>query len=205
VLSIGTPANNTNSITLSPQIGTLINFDDLASSVSSSATIDPVTGFPLFALPSNQYASQGVASISNSGSQLFATFISQQSAPVYLTTGSSDNFAGDITIALNHPNTAIGIGVSSDGTTPITLKAFGASDNLLATFSGLVVPTTGPTPNNAYYVVSDPTGDIQSLEIISSQNLGIDDLQIAPEPSEYLVTGGALAFLAFLRFRRRKS
>src|SRR5262249_34899134 len=142
---------------------------------------------------------------SNSGSQLFASFISQQIAPVYLSTGSHDNFAADITIALNHPNTPLGIGVSTHATTQLTLKPSGASDNQLDTFSGLLRPTSTLTPNNAYYVVSDPTGDIQSLEIISSQNLGIDDLQIAPEPSEYLVTGGALAFLAFLRFRRRKS
>src|SRR5581483_3278956 len=132
VLSIGTPnlasqITGSNTYSLNPQLGVWINFDDLAGSVTSSPTIGPY-GFPVYALPTAQYATQGVASISDPNG-LFATILSPQSPPVYLTTL---NGATDTTITLTNPTGIIGIGLLGDGSTPVTINALASDNSVLA-------------------------------------------------------------------------
>ena len=185
---------------LTPAFGHLINFDDLATEVGNAG------GF--WQLPAVQYAPQGVASITNSPSAtpLYAALFSQQSGPVYLTTGPNDKYAGDITIKLSSLVNAIGIGVSSDNSTPVILKALGATGNVLASFT-VTTSSMSSTPANGYWAIRDSSSDLKGIEIISAKNLGIDDLQFAPEPSGFsmLVAGAALAGLALLRRKRQGS
>ena len=191
-----TAASGTQS--LSPRFGTLINFDDLETQVLSSSTKSPF-GAPQLLLPAAQYASKGVSSIADP-SGVYATFGSQQSYPIWLTT---DSRITDTTIALTKPAGIIGIGLGGDGSTPVTLEALSASGSILRNFSGLV-PNTATNPHNAYYVNTDTTNDIQSLGIISNQTLGIHDLQFAPEPGTFVLMGAG-ALLVFSRLRKRAS
>lgn len=191
-----TAASGTQS--LSPRFGILINFEDLTSQVTSS-TITNAFGMPQSLLPAVQYAADGVKSISDP-SGLYATFGSQQSYPIWLMTDSGTT---DTTITLSKPTNIIGIGLGGDGSTPVTLEALGAGGSVLGDFTGLV-PNSATNPDNAYYVITDTTNDIQSLVITSSQSLGMDDLQFAPEPSTFALMGvGAL--LVFSRLRKRAS
>jgi hypothetical protein len=193
---------NSQSTTLTPSFGTLINFDDLASLVAGTTS-----GF--YPIPPGQYAAEGVSSISNSpaGNPLFAAFFSQQSQPVYLTTGPNANFAGDITITLSKPASRIGIGVLSDNTTPVTLSALAANGTVLGSFT-VTTSASGPTPSNGYWVVQDSALDIQSLQIISAANLGVDDLQFlsTPEPKNLslLAFGAVLLIFGILRKERTR-
>jgi PEP-CTERM motif len=194
-LITGTP--NFLGIGLSPVFGKLINFDDLATQVTNTAT-----GF--FPLPSGQYLSQGVASITNGPSvnPLFAAVFSQQSAPIYLTTGPNDNFAGNITISLVNPVNIIGIGILSDDSSPVTLSALGTTGNVLASFT-VTTPSNSNTPANGYWAIQDTTNGIKGLQVVSSANLGIDDLQFAPEPSSFALIGAGILLVAFGALRRR--
>jgi hypothetical protein len=199
-LVMGIP--NSQSTTLTPSFGTLINFDDLAPLVAGTST-----GF--YPLPPGQYATEGVSSISNSptSNPLFAAFFSQQSQPVYLTTGPNANFAGNITITLSKPASRIGIGVLSDNTTPVTLNALAANGTVLNSFT-VATSASGPTPSNGYWIVQDSALDIQSLQIISATNLGIDDLQFlsTPEPKSLslLAFGAVLLIFGMLRKERTR-
>jgi hypothetical protein len=195
VLVTGTP--NYLGVGLNPTFGTIINFDDLAPAVSNSPT-----GF--LQLSANQYAAQGVTSISNNSasSPLNAAVFSQQSAPVYLTTGPSDNYAGDITIRLAKAAGSIGVGIMSDDTTPVTLNALASDGSVLATFS-VLTSSSSSTPENGYWMVRDSSNSIQGLEVISAANLGIDDVQFAPVPEPASVAmlgfGGLLLLLGLFR------
>ena len=83
----------------------------------------------------------------------------------------------------------------SDGTSPVTLRALGISGNTLASFT-VQTSATSKTPENGYWPIGDTSSDIAALEVISPSNLGIDDLQYAPEPSSGLLMGaGALLLL----------
>jgi hypothetical protein len=183
-LAVGTP--NTFGGGLTPTFGTLVNFDALT---------------PLSTFVSSTYSSVGLASISNSGSPLLVLPFSSQTPPNYLSTGSSDNYAGNITFTFTNPTSRAGFGISEDGTTPVTLTAFGASGNVLGTFTETVPSTTF----NAYYVLSDPSFDIKSISVSAPQNLAIDDVQFStvPEPSTMALLAGGMAFLVVSVRRRR--
>jgi hypothetical protein len=204
VLSIGTPnlaslITGSHTYSLNPRFGVWINFDDLAGNITSSTNIGPY-GYPVYALPAAQYASQGVASLSDPNG-LYATLLSPQSPPVYLTTL---NGSTDTTITLTNPTGIIGIGLAGDGSTPVTLDALGANNSLLASFSG-IVPDSVNNPDKGYYLITDTTNDIASVVIMSNQSLGIDDLQFAPEPGSLVLMGAGLGLLALSRLRKRAS
>jgi len=148
--------------------------------------------------------SLGVNSISNAGAPLLATTFSQQSAPVYLTTGAADNYAGDITISLAKAAGIIGIGILSDDTTPVTLTALGANGTVLASFN-VLTSASGATPENGYWAIRDLGNDIQALRITSAANLGIDDLQFAfaPEPGSLALLGAGVLLMVLGQLRRR--
>jgi hypothetical protein len=126
---------------------------------------------------------------------------SDQSPPNYLSTGPSDNYAGNITFTFTSPTSRVGIGISEDGVTPVTLTAYGAAGNVLGSFTQTVSPTTF----NAYYVLSDPTFDIKSFSVSASQNLAIDDVQfaVAPEPASSALAGAALILLSVRKRSQR--
>lgn len=173
---------------LSPTFGTLVNFDSLT---------------PMSTVSSGAFTSVGIQSIVNNPGTvpLIALPFSQQSPPNELSTGVADNYAGDITITFGGLSNEVGVGIAEDGTTPTTLTVLGTSGNVLGSF----VETVPSTTFNAYYVISDPTFDINALEINASQNLAIDDVQftLVPEPASLLLAAVGLTLLA--GFRRRKS
>ena len=183
-LTVGTP--NTFGSGLTPTFGTLVNFDTLT---------------PLSTFVSSTYSSVGLASISNSGSPLLVLPFSSQTPPNFLSTGASDNYAGNITFTFTNPTSMAGFGIAEDGTTPVTLTAFGVSGNVLGTFSETVPSTT----YNAYYVLSDPSFDIKSISVSATQNLAIDDVQFStvPEPSTVALLAGGMALLIVSVKRRR--
>lgn len=183
-LTTGTP--NTFGTGLTPTFGTLVNFDSL----TPNSTFAPTT-----------YSSVGIASISNSGAPLLVLPFSSQTPPNYLSTGPTDNYAGDITFTFTNPTSEAGFGIAEDGTTPVTITAFGAAGNTLGAFTETVPSTT----YNAYYVLSDPSFDIKSISVSATQNLAIDDVQFtaAPEPSTVALVAGGMAFLLLSAGKRR--
>lgn len=189
-LTVASPNdNNYAGKVLSPRFGTYINFDTLTPNGQVAA---------------NAYASLGVQSISSntSANPLFAYPYSSQSAPNYLSTASA--VTGGITITLANLVNSIGIGIlAGDGATE-TLQALGANGNVLGSFA-VVVPSTGGTPFNGYYLLQDPSEDIKSLVISSTTGaFGIDDLQFAPEPLNLTLVGGGLLLFGMVRSRRKK-
>jgi hypothetical protein len=184
-ITLGSP--NTFGAGLSPVFGVLINFDSL----TPMSTFSPAT-----------YSSVGIANISNSpAAPLLVLPFSPQTPPNYLSTGSSDNYAGDITFTFTNPASTIGFGISEDGTTPVTFTAFGAAGAVLGTFTEVVPSSTF----NAYYVLSGPSFDIESVSVSAAQNLAIDDVQFsaAPEPSTITLFAAGIGLLVLAAKRRR--
>ncbi|HEY3940781.1 MAG TPA: PEP-CTERM sorting domain-containing protein [Bryobacteraceae bacterium] len=177
---------------LSPIFGTPVNFDGLT---------------PNTVLASGAFSSVGVTSIVDDGGStpLNVLPFSSMSGPNEIGT-AGPTYAGDILITLSAPTNEIGIGIASDGSTSVTLKA--------TTVGGVVTTETissvsaTPLGNfDGYYVFSDPSFDLASLEIISSQNLAIDDLQFAPtpEPASLTLLGAGAGLLGLAGLRRKKA
>ena len=175
---------------LAPLFGTLINFDDQT---------------PLSTLSAAAYSSEGVSSITNGDASepLLVLPYSDQSPPNYISTGASDNYAGNITFTFANLTNNVGLGISEDGVTPVTLTAFGAGNNVLGSFTETVPSTTF----NAYYVISDTTFDIKSVSVSAAQNLAIDDVQLAgvPEPRSLALSAAGLALLLLAMKQRGKT
>lgn len=191
-ISMGTPneADYSPSNTLSPQFGTLINFDSLT---------------PYTTLASNQFASVGVTSIAstNASDPLMVYPYSSQSAPFFV---STSDYMGGLTVTLAKATNIMGIGVEESDGNPVTIEALGATGNVLATFSE-TIGQTGNTADNAYFVVRDTTNDIQGLEVVATtgSTFGVDDVQFAPEPVSFVLAGSGLGLFGLLRLRRRKA
>lgn len=185
-ITVGTP--NTFGTGLTPKFGTLVNFDSLT---------------PLSTFVPTTYSSVGIASISNATASdpLLVLPYSSQTPPNYLSTGATDNYAGNITFTFTSATSMAGFGISEDGTTPVTFTAFGASGNVLGTFTETVPSTTF----NAYYVLSDPSFDIKSVSVSAAQNLAVDDVQFStvPEPSTVALLTAGMAFLLLSARKRR--
>ena len=177
-ITVGTP--NTFGTGLTPTFGTIVNFDSLT---------------PMSAFAASTYSSLGIASISNAPASdpLLVLPFSPQTPPNYLSTGASDNYAGNITFSFTSPTNMAGFGISEDGTTPVTFTAFGVAGNVLGTFTETVPSATF----NAYYVLTDPSFDIKSISVSAARNLGIDDVQFStvPEPSTVSLLTAGMGFL----------
>jgi type 1 fimbria pilin len=179
---VGTPSFNGNN-SVSPKLGGInINFDEAAT------LTNVINSGGSFALPSNYYASRGVASLSDP-SGLFVRPFSTQSDPNFVTNGNASiNGEANITILLTNPTSAIGIGISDADGAPITLNLLGAN-GILAT-QIVTTPTNTINPFNGYYAFFDTSGDIFGISIVQAANLSsgfpsglaIDDLQTAPVP-----------------------
>jgi hypothetical protein len=185
-ITVGTP--DTFGTGLLPVFGTLVNFDSL----TPMSTFAPAT-----------YSSLGLASISNSPASdpLLVLPFSSQTPPNFLSTGASDNYAGNITFTFTNPTSMAGFGIAEDGVTAVTFTVSGVSGNVLGTFTETVPSTTF----NAYYVLSDPSFDIKSISVSATQNLAIDDVQFStvPEPSTVALVTAGMAFL-LLSIRKRR-
>jgi len=211
ILTVGTPGDAEQSpATLPiPNLGEIFNFDSLSTSTSCQ---DLLVGCPTFA--PTTFASQGVSSISSPDGLLVFPF-STQSGPNELFDNSSNGTA-NVTIRLANATTAIGIGIAdSDGevlpSLTITLQALNSTGGALgAPFVENLASTESLTnTGNGYYVIRDTTADIFGLQITQSvananfSGLAIDDLQVAPEPSSFLLLATGAALLAFFRLRQR--
>ena len=195
-LITGTPASSDNSTGtptgLSPTFGTLVSFDGLIPNSPLNPSI---------------YAGLGISSITavNGTTALAAVPYSSQSQPNYI--GPLDFSNVDILITLAQPTSEIGLGLLAGSSNTFTLRALGASDNLVASYS-VTVPSDGVSAFNAYYAIQDTSATIKSLEIVG--NGGIDDLQFlsasasAPEPASFALLGGGLLGVGFLSMRRGK-
>jgi hypothetical protein len=213
VLIVGTPADSLNSPPTKPSPnlgGTLINFDSLTTSAQCDST---AIGCPTFT-PST-FASQGVTSISSPDGLLVYPF-STQSGPNELFDDSTNGTA-NITITLAHGTSGIGIGIADSDweVTPsltVTIQPLNSMGGDLgpAFVENLESTESQINSGNGYYVVENTTADIFGLQITQPvgnatefSGLAIDDLQLAPEPSSFLLLAAGVVVLGSLRLLKR--
>jgi hypothetical protein len=156
---------------------------------------------------SSTYASEGVTISSPDG--LIVEPYSTQSNPNFLFDNSSTGTA-NITISLAFGVAAIGVGIAdSDSPANIMLQALGAGGTDLGSPFSVTIPENTVNPGNGYYVVEDTTADIHGLQITetdggpSYSGLAIADVQVAPEPSSWVLMAGGLALIGFYRLLKR--
>jgi len=206
LLSGTTPADDsTLPVTpVSPRFGTLINFDGLAQ----CGTFPPDGSCTN--LSGNTFS--GVTFTSADG--LYAIPFSAQSAPNELfdngTLGSAN-----ILITTAGGVMQIGVGIADSDILPstlpvtITLQPLNALHTALGSAFNITIPETGGNPGNGYFVFQDTTADIFGLQITQSvpnanfSGLAIDDVQVTPEPSTFLLLSAGVAVFGFLRLRKR--
>jgi hypothetical protein len=204
VLITGTPADAYLSPPSSavPNLGGLkFNFDNIATSMTCDET---AVGCPTFS-PST-YASQGLTITSPDGLLVYP--FSTQSGPNEL---FDDSAAGSANINIQYAPgaTAIGVGIADSDPVTIYLQALNSSGVGFGTLFAITIPETGPNPGNGYYVIEDTTPDVYGIKItqsLSSSNysgLAIDDVQVAPEPSSFLLLTAGAAALGLFRLRKR--
>jgi hypothetical protein len=224
-LVTGTPGDGvTSPATLpSPNLhGLLLNFSNLTTNANCQADI--VADCPAF--NPTTYAPQGVT-ISTEGSEGLVVYpYSVQSGPNELFDNTTDG-SSNVIISLSFGANAIGVGIADsddlctvDPATdcgpptvpvPITLQALGLGGVDLGSAFTVTTPETNPdTAGNGYWVVEDPTAEIYGLEISTPATdeggLAIADVQVAPEPSSFLllISGAAiLAMIASYRLRKK--
>jgi hypothetical protein len=172
--------------------GTLLTFSNL----TPFSTFNPST-----------YASEGITISSPDG--LIVLPYSTQSVPNELFDDSSNGTA-NITITLAGGVAGIGVGIAdSDSPTNIMLQALNASGGNLGSAFAVTIPETTVNPGNGYYVVEDTTADLYGLKITetlggaSYSGLAIADVQVAPEPSSWVLLAGGLAMIGLYRLLKR--
>jgi hypothetical protein len=192
VLITGTPADaySLPNTSVSPNLhGILLNFDNLTPLATYST-----------------YTSGGVSISSPDGLEVLP--YSSQSAPNELFDDSAAGSA-NITIATTNGSTAFGVGIADSDAVTITLQALNSVGTVFGPAFNLTIPETGANPGNSYYVVQDTTADIYGLRItqpLSSANysgLAIDDVQVAPEPSTFMLLAAGAAIFGARQLRKR--
>jgi hypothetical protein len=196
VLDVGTPGNALLVTPSGPSPsfgGTLLTF----STLSPFSTFNPST-----------YASEGIT-ISSPDGLIVLPYSTQTNPPNELFDNSSDGTA-NITITLASGTTGIGVGIADSDPVNIMLQALGAGGVDLGSAFTVTIPETTVNPGNGYFVVEDTTAaDIRGLqitEIVGSANysgLAISDVQVAPEPSSWVLLAGGLAMIGFYRLLKR--
>jgi hypothetical protein len=197
VLIIGTPGDSL----LATPTGPSPNLDSILltfSELTPFSTFDPST-----------YASEGVTISSPDG--LTVLPFSTQSNPNYLyDNGVNGDGTADITIGLTGGTTAIGFGIAdSDSPVNIEVQALGAGDVDLGSAFSVSIPEDTINPGNGYFVVEDSTPDIFGLVITQTDSsplnsgLAIADVQVAPEPSSFLLLLGGATLVGVSRLRKR--
>ena len=192
VLITGTPADDYTlpNTSVSPNLhGILVNFDNLMPFATYST-----------------YTSGEVSISSPDGLEVLP--YSSQSVPNELFDDSAAGSA-NLTIGLTQGATAVGVGIADSDAVTITLQALNSGGTAFGPVFNLTIPETGANPGNGYYVVEDTTADIFGLRItqpLSSANysgLAIDDVQVAPEPSTFMLLAAGAAIFGARRLRRR--
>ena len=178
--STGGPANMT------PQFGTLIDFDDVA------------TGSPVVA---NHYAGMGVTSIASSIGTL-GYHPTSQSGINYVGTGFENGWDADILVEFSVLQAAVGIGIA--GPTTLQFELLDAAMNVLEGYS----LTT--TPVNTYYYINRATNDTKFLRV-AGDFVAIDDLQFdtktvpqVPEPETYALMLAGLGLVGWMARRKQR-
>ena len=193
IITVGTPgdANLASPTGPSPNLGgTNINFDSATCSA-------PCTSLTL----------SGITFSSTDGFSIIP--FSTQSFPNELFDNGANGTA-DLTLLGAVGRTAIGVGIAdSDPGVTITIQALNSSGVAFGNAFSETISELTVNPGNGYFVVSDTTADIFGLKITQSSGspdfsgLAIDDVQIAPEPSSYLLLSSGAALLFALRKRLR--
>jgi PEP-CTERM motif len=203
----GTPSNSSHSpaiLTPTPNGGGLIINFDTADLENMSATC-VVSSCPSLTV-------QNVTFSSPDGVQVIPD--SDQSFPNELFDTSSIG-AANLTIAFATGVGSIGVGIadgdftSAGAPVTITLEALGAGNTDLGTFN-VTIPELGATAGNGYFVVTDNTAaNLFGLNITTAgdstgldSGLAIDDVQVVPEPSSYLLVASGVALFFCLRKRK---
>jgi hypothetical protein len=208
IWSTGTPADDSmlpNTPAVPNLGGALINFDSLPSCPT----------FP----PSGctNYSGDTFSGITiSSPDGLYAIPYSAQTAPNELFDNSTDslgnlNGLANITVETSGGESAFGVGIADSDPVTITLQALGAGYVAFGPANTVTITETGSNPGNGYFVVKDTTPDIYGFTIKiassfaspSNSGLAIDDVQASPEPSTFLLIGGALAVIGISRLRKR--
>lgn len=200
----GTPSDSLNAVPFpNPRFGTLINFDD---NQPIGANISAVAGIP--SLGSGDYASVGVASITETSGIDFLGFFSPspQSTPNFVGTGDTNGFNGTILIEFTNPADKVGIGVS-DSVNGYILSIYGSSGpNSTPLEIPLTIPGGPLSDPNTYAGFEWPTFDIKYFQITGNFFL-IDDLQFrsaVPEPATLALLCCGLVGLLLLASRKNR-
>jgi hypothetical protein len=192
VLITGTPADaySLPNTSASPNLhGILVNFDNLTPLATYST-----------------YTSGEVSISSPDGLEVLP--FSSQSAPNEMFDDSAAGSA-NLSIGLTQGTTAIGVGIADSDAVMITLQTLNSVGTVFGPAFSLTIPETGANPGNGYYVVEDTTADIFGLKItqpVSNANysgLAIDDVQVAPEPSTFILLAAGAAIFGARQLRKR--
>ena len=203
----GTPSNSFHSPAIlkpSPNLGGLTISFDTADLENPSATC--------VAASCPSLTVQNVTFSSPDGVQVIP--FSGQSGPNELFDTSATG-AANLTISLTQGVGFIGVGIAdSDFTSAgapvtITLEALGLGNTNLGMFN-VTIPEAGATAGNGYFVISDSTApNLFGLKITTAgdpngldSGLAVDDVQVVPEPSSYLLVASGVALFFCLRKRK---
>jgi hypothetical protein len=188
-LTTGTPSDSYDSpahLTPSPMLGgQIVNFDSLTAFATYST-----------------YRSGEISVSSPDGLEVLP--YSTQSGPNELFDTSAAGSA-NLSIKLGEGVGGIGVGIADsdenalDVPVTIDLQALNSSGVAFGSLFAVTLTETGSNPGNGYFVITDATSDIHGLAITQPvsnaalySGLAIDDVQITPEPSSFMLLATGL-------------